>query len=272
MTKRLQTSSAHSLLIVASLIIIIPLFFIFNIAFKTPREFIQDPIALAQQFDFTNFITAWERANMQQFFINSIVYTVAVSALTIVIGIMVAYPISRRHIRYHRLLYVTFTAGLFLPLSLVPTVFLMDYLQLMNTRIGYVLLTTALRLPLAIVVFVGFIRSVPSDLDEAAAVDGCGYFRYIFTILMPLMAPAIATVTTLSAIATWNDFINPFLYLTDPSKRPVTSGLYVFFGQYANEWTLLSAAIIIIALPLIIMFIFLQRYIISGIASGAVKG
>ena len=267
-----QRLGAHSVLLLMSLFIIVPLMFIVNIAFKESREYVRDPIGLAQQFELTNFIDAWERANMQQLFLNSVIYTAIVCACTVIIGILVAYPISRRHIRYHRMLYVVFTAGLFLPLSLVPTVFLMDYLQLMNTRIGYIMLKTALSLPLAIVIFVGFIRSVPRDLDEAASVDGCGYFRFVFAILMPLMAPAIATVVTLSAINTWNDFVNPFLYLSDPSKRPVTSGLYVFFGQYGNEWTLLSAAIIIIALPMIVMFIFLQRYIISGIASGAVKG
>lgn len=125
---------------------------------------------------------------------------------------------------------------------------------------------------MSIFILTGFIKGVPRELDEAAVIDGCGYLRFIVSIIFPLMKPAIATVGMLSAIGVWNDFINPYLFLTTKGMRPLTAGLYLFFGEYFTNWTLLSAGIIIVVLPLIILYVFVQKYIISGVMTGAIKG
>jgi raffinose/stachyose/melibiose transport system permease protein len=117
----------------------------------------------------------------------------------------------------------------------------------------------------------GYVKSVPKDLDEAAALDGVGYFRFVFTFLPALIKPVLATSFILSAIGVWNDIILATLLLPDPAKSPVTLGLFTFQGTYTSQWGLLSAATIIVATPLVIAYVFLQRYLVGGIG-GAVKG
>jgi raffinose/stachyose/melibiose transport system permease protein len=185
---------------------------------------------------------------------------------------MAAYPIARNHFRGSNIIFILFLSALFLPVGLVPLIFIMKYLGFMNTYYGFILLKIGSSLSIASFILVGFVKGIPRELDEAAAIDGCGYVRYIFSILMPLMKPALFTVGMLTGITTWNDFINPFLFMTQKEMRPLTSGLYMFFGQYSTNWTILAAGIIVVAAPLMITYFFLQRFIISGVTNGALKG
>jgi raffinose/stachyose/melibiose transport system permease protein len=110
------------------------------------------------------------------------------------------------------------------------------------------------------------------ELDEAAALEGCGYFRYVLQIMMPLIKPAIATVAVLHSIGVWNELILATIYLTREDYYPITRGLIVFNGVYGNNWPLIAAAVLMIALPMVVFFVFMQRYIIGGVTAGSVKG
>ena len=125
---------------------------------------------------------------------------------------------------------------------------------------------------IGMIIVVNYIKSIPKELDESAAVDGCGYFRFVWSIILPLIRPAIATVTVLHAIGIWNDIVMPTIYLTDSNLYPITRGLIAFEGQYGSDWPALAAAVLMLMLPMLILFMFLQRYIIGGLTSGAVKG
>lgn len=264
--------TVHLPLVLVSALMISPLFFILNIALKTKEEFLKYPFKIASSMEWGNFLLAWNQANMGTFYKNSFIYAFGSAFVVCLTAAFAAYPLSRSHFKWANVIYIMFMVSLFLPVSIIPVLFLMKYLQLMNTYHGFILYQAGNQLGLAIFIFYGFIKSIPKELDEAASVDGCGYLRYISSIILPIMKPSIVTVMMLACINSWNDFIGPYLYLSKPNMRPLTSGLYLFIGQFSIDWTVLTAGIIIVASPLIILYIFLQKFIISGIASGAVKG
>ncbi|MRN56730.1 carbohydrate ABC transporter permease [Paenibacillus monticola] len=271
-TAKLPYALVHVILIVFSLLMLLPILMILNIALKTNTEFLNSPLAIARSLNFDNFAEAWKQGDMIINFKNSLIYTACSTVLTCVAASVAAYPISRKHIRGTGFLLGLIGITLFLPDGIVPLLFFMKYTSLLNTYVGYILLSSGINMALMVFILVGFVKNIPAELDEAAALDGCGYFRYILTIIMPLLKPAITTVAMLKIINVWNDFINPYLYLTDKEKRPLTSGLYLFVGEFSTDWTILAAGIIIVVTPLVLVYLFLQKYIISGVSSGALKG
>ena len=261
---------SYVVLLLVSLLYIGPLLMLVNTAFKTLPEFYQDPIGLASSFNFDNFTEAWELANFPQYMFNSIIYATVATVIFVITSVFVAFPIARGHIRGARALLTLYVVALFLPPALIPQFQLILNLNLYNTRQGYILLF--LVNAIGMIVLVNYIKSVPKELDESAAIDGCSYPRFVFKIVMPLIKPAIATVTVLHAIGIWNEIILPTIYLTNSDFYPITRGLVVFEGVYGSNWPGLAAAVLMLALPMVILFLVLQRYIISGLTGGAVKG
>ena len=127
-------------------------------------------------------------------------------------------------------------------------------------------------MPFTIFLYTGFIKGVPRELEEAAALDGYGPFRIFWLIVFPLLLPATATIVIISGLSVWNDLFTSLLFLQDPDKQTLPLALYIFVGQYGNDWTLLLAAVIIASLPVILVFLFLQRYFVQGLSGGALKG
>ena len=162
-------------------------------------------------------------------------------------------------------------AGVFLPVGLVPLFIESRLLDLYNNRLGYIILHLQYGLTFGFFIFVGYFRTIPVELDESAAIDGCGYFHYIWRILIPLIRPALATVGIYVAINVWNDLIGPVVFLASNSLYPLTRGLYTFYGSNQSDWTLLAAGVFIVAAPLIIAFVFLQRDLIAGAVAGSLK-
>ena len=184
--------------------------------------------------------------------------------------LFVAFPIARKYVKWSNFIYTLFVIGLFLPSGLIPQFQLILHLHLYNTQPGYILLTVAG--DIGVLLLVGYLRSLPRDLDEAAALEGCGYFQFIIHIVIPLVKPALATIALLHAIGIWNDLIGPTIYLTNKAYYPITRGLLTFYGQYGNNWPPIAAATIMMILPMIIAFLFMQRYFIDGALAGAIKG
>lgn len=246
-----------------------PLFMLVNTAFKTNREFNIDATALPQQINLDNFEEAWSRANFPQYMFNSSLYAFSATAIYVITAVFVAFPIARGYIKGGNFVLTLFVIALFLPPALIPQFQLILALGLYNTQPGYILLL--ITNPIGIIILVGYLKSLPRELDEAAAMDGCGYFRFIWSIVFPLSRPIIATVVVLHAIGIWNELILATIYLTNEEFYPITRGLLVFQGVYGSDWPVLAAAVLLMALPMIILFLFLQRYIISGLTAGAVK-
>jgi raffinose/stachyose/melibiose transport system permease protein len=260
----------YSFIFLMMLLYLFPLFYVFNTSLKTEPEFIRSSVSLAKSFHIQNFATAWERAHFQYNIFNSLFYMVTCTALSIMLAVLLAFPIARKFLKYGNLILGLFIAGMFLPDGIIPQFQLLLRLHLYNTRIGYMLGMIGGG-GVTLLFFVAYIKGIPKDFDEASSIDGCGYFRYIFSILIPLMKPAIASMAILTAIGIWNDVIRAVIFLSDSKLFPITRGLYVFTGEHNNQWTLQSAALIIVAAPIIIIYVFLQRYIIDGVLSGAIK-
>ena len=267
---RRATIASYIVLFAFSILYIGPLLMLINTAFKTLPEFYKDPIGLASSFNFSNFTEAWDLANFPRYMFNSMIYAAVATTVFVITSVFVAFPIARGHVKGARALLTLYVVALFLPPALIPQFQLILTLDLYNTRQGYILLF--LVNAIGMIILVHYIKSIPTELDESAAMDGCSYPRFVFSILMPLIKPAIATVTVLHAIGIWNEIILPTIYLTNESYYPITRGLVVFEGVYGSNWPGLAAAVLMLTLPMVILFLVLQRHIISGLTGGSVKG
>ena len=260
----------YAVLILVAIVYLGPMLTVVNVALKSQQDFNLNPTSIVTQLHLENFVNAWKRANFPQYVGNTLYYAVLATVIYIVTAVFVAFPISRKYVKGSGLLFTLFVIALFLPYALVPQFQLMLHLGLYNTRTGYIMLF--LVNPIGIVILVNYISSLPRELDEAAAMDGCGYIRFVLRVVFPLIKPALASVIVLHAIGIWNEYVAPLIYL--PSKRllPITRGLMVFYGQYGNEWTTLAAAMLMLMLPMVALFLALQRWIIAGVLGGAVRG
>ena len=249
-----------------------PLFYVFNASLKTERGFMINSVSIATAFNFINYTKAWKQANFSLYIGNSLLYTIICTSISIILTLFLAFPIARNIIKGAKFLYTLFLIGLFVPDATIPQFQMILNAGLYNTRLGYMMIMTSLVTGgVTLFVFVSYLKSIPTDFDDAAAMDGCGYFRYLFTIIMPLMSPAIASMTILNAINIWNDIIKAIIFLSSKALYPMTKGLFIFTGSFRNTVTLQMAALVTVATPLIILYIFLQRYIIEGTLAGAIR-
>ena len=261
---------SYGILTVFAALFIGPLLMLVSTSFKTLPEFFKNPIGPPESFGLENFVEAWNLASFPRFLLNSAIYASVATAIFVFTSVFVAFPIARGYVRGSRSLLTLYVVALFLPPALIPQFQLILNLGLFNTRQGFILLF--LVNPIGLIILVNYIKSIPRELDESAAVDGCGYLRFIMQIIMPLIRPAVATVTVLHAIGIWNEIVTPTIYLTDSDLYPITRGLIVFEGVYGSNWPALAAAVLMLAIPMLVLFMVLQRYIISGLTAGSVKG
>jgi raffinose/stachyose/melibiose transport system permease protein len=266
----LRKGASYAILLLFAAFYVGPLLILVTASLKTLPEFFKNPTGLPNSLDFSNFSDAWQLANFPRFLLNSLIYTSVATALFVVMSIFVAFPIARGYVKGAGALLTLYVVALFLPPALIPQFQLILNLGLYNTRQGYILLF--LINPIGLIILVNYIKSIPKELDESAAVDGCGYVRFVFQILIPLIRPAIATVTVIHAIGIWNELILATVYLTNEDLYPITRGLIVFSGVYGSDWPKLAAAVLMLMAPMLVLYMFLQRFIISGLTSGAVKG
>ena len=185
---------------------------------------------------------------------------------------MIAFVIQRRRDRVAALVSGLFLAGLIIPPAVVPTIFLLQALGLFKTLAGLILVEVAFAMPFAILVFVAFVSAIPRELDEAALMDGATPFRLYLRVIFPLLRPAIITVIVVLSVAIYNDFVNPLYFLPGNDNATVQLTLFNFQSQFLTRWNLLFADVLLITIPPLIMFIFFQRQLASGLTAGAVKG
>lgn len=261
----------YAILGLLALIYLIPLLFVLFVSLMSSRQFAINSASFPDPIMWSNYPQAWIKGTFNLYFVNSLIYTFTIVAGTLVFGTLAAFPIARGHVRGSNGFYVLFLSGILLPAGIIPQFFILQQLGLYNTKIGYILLWWS-RVALPIFILAGFIKSIPSELDDAAAIDGCPYIEYIFRVIAPLLKPALSVVGLIVAIRVWNDIIGPVVFLPSRDIKPISAGLLQFFAENAAEWTLIAAAIAITASPLILLYIFTQRYIIAGMTSGALKG
>ena len=172
----------------------------------------------------------------------------------------------------NRFLYFFLIMGIALPINFFTLTKIMQITHLINTKVGMIILYSATQIPFSVFLIYGFIDSVPRELDEAGIIDGCGPIQLFFRIILPLLTPVLVTTGILNFLGVWNDFLLPLYYLNNSANWPMTLAVYNFFGQYQQDWNLVSADILLTILPVIVIYLVGQRFILSGLSSGAVKG
>jgi raffinose/stachyose/melibiose transport system permease protein len=266
---RLVSGIAVGVLIV--LLFLLPVLYAVMLAFESPSHFLNSPMTLGSPV-VSNFSGAWSGANLGTELLNTILYSVVAAFLSVVLGLLIAFPIARRLLHGHSALYTFVFVGLFLPLSVIPLYAEARILGLYNSQFGYIILHVEPGLPLAVVLLTASIMSVPAELDEAAWMEGAGYLSYLFRVIVPLVRPALLIAFLYAMLGVWNDIIGPVVLLADPSLFPVTRGIYQFFGANSSQWTLLAAGVVIVSLPVALLFAVSQRQINRASLTGSLKG
>ena len=220
----------------------------------------------------SNFVTVIEKGKLVTSFCNSLIYSVGSVILCVSLAALAAYVLSRNQTKLNKFLYMFLVLGITLPINYVALTKVLQFLHLNNTVVGIIFLYTAMQLPFMTFLIHGFVAKVPVELDEAAVIDGCGPVQLFFLIVFPMLKPAIATSSILTFLNTWNEFVSPLYFLNRSEQWPMTLSVYNFFGMYFKDWNLVCADILLTSLPVLIVYLIGQKYIVSGMTTGAVKG
>ncbi|OKP70358.1 ABC transporter permease [Paenibacillus sp. P3E] len=262
----------YILLIVLAIIFLIPILFIIMTALKSNADLVKNPVyAFPEIVKWGNFSEAWDK--MSIYIRNSLFISVVKVPIGILIEALAAYALTRMNFKWANALFAFFLIGMMIPFqaTLVPLNMMLNHFGLENTYPGIFMVYIGFGVPFGIMVLRGFLRSIPKELDESAFIDGCGELGKFFRIILPIAMPAIATLIILDFLSTWNEFLLAQIFITKNSMLPVTAGLLTFQGQHSNDYTLLSAGVLISIVPILVVYLFFQRYFVAGMA-GAVKG
>lgn len=253
-----------------------PVFIMMADSFKTREEMAVNPFGFPSSSGFTmdNIANAFYNMKFYHPLFNSILITAVSSVMIIVVASLASYPIARKKNRLYNFLYMFFLAGIMVPYQLAMITLYKEVrsLGLMNKELGLILVYGGIFLSFPIFFYSGFIKTVPLELEEASIIDGCGRYRTFWSIVFPLLKPATATIAVLNMLGIWNEFTMSFLFLQKPSKMTITVATYAFRGQYHVNWPNMFAGLFIAILPMIILFLSVQKYYIRGITAGALKG
>ncbi len=270
---RLGSGFKYTSLVAATLVVIVPMLVILIASFKTTEDYRSSgPFALPKQWTTDNFVTAFSQGAMVRGFLNTaIILAISVTG-TVLIGSMASYALDRFEFRLRKLVVALFLTATLVPgvTTQVATFQVINNLELFNTRWSVIVLFLGTDI-ISIYIFMQFLRGVPKELDEAAALDGAGHIAIFFRIILPLLKPAIATVVIVKGIAIYNEFYLPFLYMPSPDLGVISTSLFRFKGPFSAQWEVISAGVIIVIVPTLLAFLALQRFIYNGFTSGATK-
>lgn len=263
------------IMIVLAVIWFIPIYYLIVTTLKNPQEATLNPLGLPSKLQLQNYVEAWKNMQFPRAFANTLIITVSAVCLIVVLGSMAAYALARTRSKASNWLFLLFLAGLIVPfqMNIVSLYKIVKNLHLMNSLLAVILVDAAINTPQAIFLFKEFIETtVPKELEEAAAIDGCSVFRKFFMIVLPLLKPVISTVVIVVTLNVWNEFMTPLLFLQSREKDVILQEVTRNIGQFSTDWTALFPMLMLGVAPLMIFYIFMQKYIIAGVSAGAVKG
>lgn len=268
-----KTKSTILLYVILAFVVFIyayPLLFTLSTALKSEEGFRKDVTGFFTQFHPENFPYVWTKAKMGDYFWNSVFYATVCTFTNMLLSVFLSYPVARKYLRFSAAITTYFILAMFLPGSAIPKWRMFYSLGLYNTQLGYIMTMIGAG-GVGFLMYVAYIKSVPKELDEAAMIDGCSYLPYLFKVLIPLMKPVLVTMGLSGAIGVWNESINCLIYMSEDKYYPITRGLFVFKGVYGNNWPHLSAALCVVAFPVIVLYICFQKHIVDGIMAGGIK-
>ncbi|MCJ8507431.1 carbohydrate ABC transporter permease [Rhizobium lemnae] len=261
------------LLIGNSIVMLAPIVIMVFSAFKTNAQIFQSPFSIP---DFTNvksILRVWNETDFLLYMGNSLIVTGASIALIIILGTMAAYAIARYEFRGSGLILLFFLAGLTLPLKLaiIPLFIQIRDFGLIDSRLSLIFIYVATGLPTTVFIMTGFIRSLPNELEDAARMDGANEARIMWSIMLPLVRPAMVIAAIQNVVPIWNDFFFPLIFIQNNNLKTLPQGLTTFMGEFGTDWGVLFSGLTLSALPIIILYIALSRQFINGMTAGAIK-
>jgi raffinose/stachyose/melibiose transport system permease protein len=264
----------HVFLLSVTMTCVLPLFWMFRCALMTNETIFVDKSFIPKEIHWENFTTAWIEGNFGIYFLNSVIYTASVVAGIVIISSLAAYAFSRLEFPGKNLFFYLFVAAMMIPLpgSFVPLYVLMNKLGLANRPEGYILCMINVGLSMSILLLKTFFDKMPPDLEDAARIDGCGRLGIWWNVALPLARPALAVIVIFNSLNVWNEFILAQLLLNEKRLMPLQKGLMEFGGSHLVDWPLLMAGLTIAAVPIILIYLVMQKHVIKGLSSGAVVG
>lgn len=265
----------EAIMSVIAVIWFIPIYYLIVTTFKTPKEASAGPLSLPRVWVFQNYIDAFKNMEYPRSLFNTMEITVLAVGIIVLVTSLAGYALARTKTRWGNRLFLLFLAGLMVPfqMNIVSLFKIVKNVGLMNTVWAVILVDVAINVPQGTFLFKEFIESsVPKELEEAAEIDGCSVIKKFFVIILPLLKPVIATVVILVTLNVWNEFMTPLLFIQSRENDVILQEVSRNIGQFATDWTALFPMMMLGVAPLMIFYIFMQKYIISGVAAGAVKG
>jgi ABC-type glycerol-3-phosphate transport system permease component len=249
-----------------------PVFFAINNALKSNKGYILDRFGVAMQPTLDNFVQAWTRSHLNEYFLNSVIVTIGAVALLLVVSSLAGFALAVLRFPYRKTIFIVILASLMIPVQVVLVPFYQTIigLGLLNTHAGLIISYTAFFLPFSVYLMTSFYSGLPRELVEAARIDGAKLLQVWWHVMLPMGKPALITLGILNTLYCWNDVLISLLVLQD--QRTLMVGIAALRGEYTTNVPLLSAGIVLAAAPIVIIYIVFQRQIVSGIAVGAVKG
>ncbi|MCX5108665.1 carbohydrate ABC transporter permease [Streptomyces sp. NBC_00378] len=266
---------SHGVLIIWAILVVLPLLWAVMASFKTDDSILSTPWALPDKLHFENWSRAWSQAHMSDYFFNTVVVVGCSLVGTLLLGSMAAYVLARFDFPGNRFIYYLFIGGMSFPiiLALVPLFFVMNNMDLLNTRHGLIMVYIAYSLPFTVFFLTSFFRTLPSSVAEAAMLDGASHTRTFFQVMLPMAKPGLISVGIFNFLGQWNQYMLPTVLNTEPKYRVLSQGLVELATSqgYKGDWSGLFAGLVMAMLPVLAAYIIFQRQVVAGLTAGAVK-
>ena len=273
---RWSAVSTQTVLIGWAVTVIFPMIWMIYSSFKTDQELFFSPWAAPVELQWDNFARAWTKAHVGDYLLNTLIVVVPALLLTLIISAMAAYVLARFEFVGRRFLFYMFLSGMLFPvfLALVPLFNLVNQLKMLNTFHGLTIVYIAYSLPFTIFFLTGFFKTLPTEIEESAIMDGANPYQVFFKVMLPMASPGLISMGIFNFLGMWNQYVLPLVLISDESKYMLSQGLaFMLFKQfYENDWSALFAALTIIMVPTLIVYITFQKQIQDGITTGALKG
>ena len=273
---RWSAVSTQTVLIGWAVTVIFPMIWMIYSSFKTDQELFFSPWAPPVELQWDNFARAWTKAHVGDYLLNTLIVVVPALLLTLIISAMAAYVLARFEFVGRRFLFYMFLSGMLFPvfLALVPLFNLVNQLKMLNTFHGLIIVYIAYSLPFTIFFLTGFFKTLPTEIEESAIMDGANPYQVFFKVMLPMASPGLISMGIFNFLGMWNQYVLPLVLISDESKYMLSQGLaFMLFKQfYENDWSALFAALTIIIVPTLILYITFQKQIQDGITTGALKG
>ncbi|AGF58619.1 raffinose/stachyose/melibiose transport system permease protein [Clostridium saccharoperbutylacetonicum] len=265
----------YIVLIIWAVIQIFPLYWLITFSLKNNSEiFGGNLIGLPEKFLWENYGKALVNANVGVYFMNSVIITAVTIFLTVIVSLMASYALVRMKWKFRNTTMLLFMAGLMIPIhaALLPIFLILRKVKLLDTYWALIIPYVAFAIPMAILILTSFMKSIPREIEEAACIDGCSIYRIFFSIIVPILRPAVATISIFTFLQAWNELMFATVFISKAAYKPLTVGIQSMAGKYSTEWGPIGAALVIATIPTVIIYLLMSSQVHKSLTAGALKG